>query len=629
MSNRLRNPFSMRASEKIESDASFLRLFSPMVLDALIEMHEKGKLWDNIVFIHSSPGAGKTSLLRVFDPGSLSTLFSNKSNSEYKDLFTSLKRIDVINNESIGVLGVTLICTGNYEILEELDMSSAQKIRLFFSLLNIKFIISTLRSILSLNHAIFPDDLEKIKFSYKNPDNYFTSLKVPCNGKELFDWASEIEKKIYSIIDSFLPEEGVQSEGHSELYALSVLKAQNITYNGNPICNRILFMLDDTHKLSNSQREALKKYVIEKRGNFSIWISERLEALDPLENLRSFRERDYEEINLERFWDKKASRFENILLNIAEKRARISTEDIENFQEYIESELNEEKYKEKFLNSIEATFESINKYTVYTNKFNEWVQYANSYEGSPLDKSLLLKLIEILIHRNKEKNQLSFDFPLTIEELTDKLKSGLDPTAKLFLSESAKLPYYYNFSTLCKLSSNNIEQFLTFSSDLFEEMISNKLRGNQITVDIEKQEKIFLKVAERKWRELPRIIPYSTSVVKFLSELGTFSRKETYKPNAPYAPGVNGFAIRPISANRLFNDGNWLGNSLYDPLVNVISTCVAFNLLEVKEVNQGEKGQQWQVFYLNRWLCLKFNLPLSYGGWRHKSPDELLKWTLK
>lgn len=241
----------------------------------------------------------------------------------------------------------------------------------------------------------------------------------------------------------------------------------------------------------------------------------------------------------------------------------------------------------------------------------------------------MLKYLEILIHRNKEKNQLSFDFTLTVEELIEKLKSGLDSTARLFLSESIKLPYYYNFSNLCKLSSNNIEQFLTFAADIFEEMISNKLKGNSIIIDAEKQEKIFHKLADRKWRELPRIIPYSTSVIKFLNELGEFSRKETYKPNAPYAPGVNGFAIKQNNVNILFNPGHWLDNDLYEPLVNVISTCVAFNLLEVKEVSQGEKGQQWEVYYLNRWLCLKFNLPLSYGGWRHRNPDDLLKWIIK
>jgi len=47
-------------------------------------------------------------------------------------------------------------------------------------------------------------------------------------------------------------------------------------------------MLDDTHKLTFNQRLRLEKYIIERRGNFNIWISERLEALEPKENLRSF-----------------------------------------------------------------------------------------------------------------------------------------------------------------------------------------------------------------------------------------------------------------------------------------------------------------------------------------------------
>ncbi len=51
MSNKLRNPFLMRASEKIESDINFLRLFSPVVLDDLIEKNNNDELWKNVVFI--------------------------------------------------------------------------------------------------------------------------------------------------------------------------------------------------------------------------------------------------------------------------------------------------------------------------------------------------------------------------------------------------------------------------------------------------------------------------------------------------------------------------------------------------------------------------------------------------
>src|SRR5664279_1680181 len=96
MSQKLRNPFRLRASERIESDASFLRLYSPLVIETLTERSNKGILWNNVLFIHSSPGAGKTSLLRIFEPSSLQTLYSLKS-QDYTELFSMLKKLSIFN----------------------------------------------------------------------------------------------------------------------------------------------------------------------------------------------------------------------------------------------------------------------------------------------------------------------------------------------------------------------------------------------------------------------------------------------------------------------------------------------------------------------------------------------------
>ncbi len=629
MSNRLRNPFIMRASEKIESAANFLKLYSPIVIDALIEKNTEGVLWENVIFIHSSPGAGKTSLLRVFEPISLKTLFNSKSSLDYKELYGQLKKLEVINDDRIEILGVTLLCTRNYETLEELDVSLGQKTRFFFSLLNSRVILSTLRAILQLHNKPFPEGLQDIKFEYQDEPNYFLNLKTPCNGQDLYDWASNIERKIYTAIDSFLPIEDVKPDGHDELFAFSVLKPENITINGQPVCTKILFMLDDTHKLSKTQRTRLQKHVLEKRGNFNIWISERLEALDPKENLGSFENRDYDEINLERFWDDRKAKLEKILVNIANKRASLSTEDVNSFQEYIESDLNEETYKKEFINIINSTNDNLAKLTSHTDKFNHWLQYVNSFEGNPLEKAVLLKKIEILIIRHLNKDQLSLDFGHTKEELFDKLKSDIEAAAKLFMSRGNNIPYYHGLPVLFNLSSNNIDQFITFSSDLFEEMLSNRIAGKEVIVDSKSQEKIIRGIVDRKWKELSKLIPYANDVIQFLSELGEFSHKQTYQGNAPYAPGVNGFSIKGKLQPKLFKEASWIDNEAYAPLVNVISTCVAYNLLEIKKTKQGEKGQVWDVYYLNRWLCVKFDLPLSYGGFRHKSPDELIRWIKK
>lgn len=626
MSTKFRNPFKLRNSEKIDSEINFLKLFSPHVLEALHSKYNGGQLWENILLIHSSPGGGKTSLLRAFEPASLITLLNNKSSSEYKSLFNSLKKIEVINNNEIELLGVSLQCTRNYQVLEDLEISEAQKKRLFFSLLNSRIILATLRSACKLNSIRFPEDLDKINFEYSNEDNFFKSIEVPCDGEKLYNWASGIEKQIYRLVDSFLPIKDVEIEGHDELISLLTLKPNTLTYNGENFCSKILFMFDDAHKLSVSQRSLFKQYLFEKRSDYNIWISERLEALDAKEHVGSFKDRDFEILNLENFWKKYPAKLSKILQNISDKRAAISTEDVTSFQEYLTDSLNEENAKEKLQLIFDETEKELLEIKRYTNKFDDWIEYAQNFQGSKLERAILMKEVEILINRNLGKSQLSLGFALSKEELLTKIKPEVTNAAHLFMSIKYEIPYYYSFKTLAKLSSFNIEQFLSFSAEMFEEMISNKIRGDEITLSDSKQNSIIKNVVNNKWKKIDTEIPYSREVQKFLKSFGEFSKKETFKPNAPYAPGVNGFAIK-LNKENIFIEDPWLENPIYSPLVNVISTCVAYNLLEKHPaVKQGEKGQKWDVYYMNRWLCVLFGLPLTHGGFRKKSPNELIKW---
>jgi hypothetical protein len=625
---KLRNPFKIRASEKLESDASFLKLFSPIALEALHKIWKEEKLWNNVLFIRSSPGAGKTSLLRVFEPRPLRTLMNSRSSPDYRDLFTSLKRMEVLDDHDVKTLGVSITCARNYKILEQLDFSDVRKKRLFFSLMNSRLTITALRSILTLHNESFPEGLKNIHFDYDNSEGYFRNLETPCSGKELFDWASSVERTIYKTIDSFIQPDQPDIEGHDELFTLSVLHPKNLKVNGNEVCTRVLFMLDDAHSLSIDQRNSLKQYVIEKRGDFSLWISERLEALETQENLRTYVDRDYNVINLENFWNSapNSKRFEKVLGSISEKRAAISTEDVDTFQGYLEKEFNEESNKKGIENAIVDINQRIQLMSTYTDRFDIWLEAIGRYKGSSYDKAIYLRAVEILMNRNQIKGQLSLDFQLTELELKEKLgSSGLFSAAKLFLFHESKLPYYFGFGMLSQLSSSNIEQFLSFSGILYEMMISNKRSGKDIELDNKIQDKVLRGAVKKKWNELPRVVPFQSQVIPFLNNLGEYCKKETYKPNAPYSPGVTGFSIKVVKG-KLIEDENWLDSDSYRPLRDVISTCVAFNLLEIRETSQGKKGELWDVFYLNRWLCIKYDLPFSYGGWRHKSPNDLTKW---
>jgi hypothetical protein len=97
-----RNPFRLRASESIESDATFLRLFGPGMLDLLpVE-----NLWDKPQVFRSAPGGGKTSLLRLFTPSVLLTLHSSRRLDDVKELWSRMRELDLVDDSAPKLLGV-------------------------------------------------------------------------------------------------------------------------------------------------------------------------------------------------------------------------------------------------------------------------------------------------------------------------------------------------------------------------------------------------------------------------------------------------------------------------------------------------------------------------------------------
>ena len=625
MSNRYRNPFKIRATEKLESENNFLRMYSPLVLQELLEKNKIDKLWNNILFIRSSPGAGKTSMLKIFEPNSLLTLSNNKSAPDYSDIVEFLKRLEVFDaNGKIFLTGVYMSCARNYEVIEDLDIPDGLKKNLFFALFNARIILSSLRSIVNLNSNVELNDIELHASSF---DYSYLDIKFPVNGTQLFNWAATIEKSVFKLLDSFLPIATEIPSGGSELFAFDLINTSNIIINNKKYEGKMLFMFDDAHKLSKSQRNLLLKYLIDKRAHCNIWIAERIEALNEEESFSSYKERDYDEINLEEIWQQGTTKLKTIVANIAERRASMSSEDVKYFQDFLGENIKELDYEDKFLKVCDQSKNNIKAIASFTQKFDNWINYLTERckQGISLENAVLCRQVEILVQRSLGKTQLTFEFPYSVEELEQKFSSELRGTALYLLSIEHKIPYYYGFDNLVKLSSNNIEQFLSFASELFELMLAQKISDQSPNVDAIAQEKLLKKIADNKWKEQERLI--SSSALNFLQNLALFSQKETNKPNAPYAPGISGFAIKELNENRLINSRPWLEDDVYKPLVKVLKICLSYNLLEKRYTKQGKENQQWTVFYLNRWICLRFNLPFSYGGFRHKTPVELLKWT--
>jgi len=252
-------------------------------------------------------------------------------------------------------------------------------------------------------------------------------------------------------------------------------------------------------------------------------------------------------------------------------------------------------------------------------------------KGTPVDRLLGWRALEILIERDLLKEQKTLDFiELTEENLQTQDQSDVRTAAELFISKEFGLPYYYGFNCLCSMASANIEQFLDLSGELFEEVASASLLSlskKMPEVKSNRQEKIVKQTIRRKWDEIVHRIDKPNDVRSLIESTGNFCKWETYKSNAPYSPGVTGIAIRMSDREKL-RDPKFLDKDILVRLAKIIASCLSYNIFE-PVLDYKCKGERWMVLYLNRMFCVHFDLPLQHGGWREKSLRELCHWIEK
>lgn len=629
--NEPRNPFTLLASENIQSEDIFVRLFGTGVLDIL----EDQETWKRIQIFRSAPGGGKTSLFRLFTPQALMTLYNSRSNEEYKELYNRLRGFNVITEEGPNILGVLVSCAERYDRIEYTSFERGYKDRLFYSLLNCRIILAALRAASTLKSLEFPNDLAKFTIERSNV-SLPSAIPVPCSGLALYEWASELEKNVCLTLDSFASPTIDFFLGFETLYSLNLIQSNCVKFEGKKIAEQTLLLLDDAHKLPDIQRKQLLDSLFDLKLPMAIWLAERLEALSINELLATggIPGREYNiPIGLEEFWrpEGNSKRFEKTVADIASKRARLNPEvPTSTFEGYLQNSLDTLDWNNKYSEIAQNIRKRVLETNRQTKKYVKWIANCDETEGTQREKAILWRALEIKINRDlKRAQQQLLDYPIAEDQTDLKLESAIRTAAELFLSQENQIPYYFGFTNLAKLASSNIEQFLQLSSNLFEEYISLRLiqRQNVVNLSPDRQEEILKKVVSERFKKLPQILPDGRKAIKLLESIGELSLKETKKPNAPYAPGVTGVAILMSDKERLVNPAIQRTHPNYARLAEVIHQCVSSNLLEAfSDRSQGQLGKKWMILYLNRMLCLHFGLPLQYGGWRPIRLNELSRF---
>ena len=619
----LHNPFTMLSSENIKNNELFLKLFSSDVMQVI----PYDAFSDKVKIFRSGPGGGKTSIFRIFRPQSLIIINNQKKQEEYTELANELQKIEAISENGPKLLGIYLRLN-DYSDCEDLPFNSKQKEKIFFSLIGARLILKTIKGIQILKN-LETQELKKIKIKNLEDANIGIT-SIPCNGLDLYCWASKLEQEICSILYSFVPKYDENISCFDGLEFLKILSPQNFLIDGKAIISRSLLMLDDLHELRPKQRQILLEKLILKRYPLSIWLSERLEILELEEIVPGIVKREYDIVLLEDYWEHSQRRFEEFAKAVANKRAKMANTDfdITSFEGLLQSTLDNPDSNSKFKKIADKIYNRLKQKSINKITYDKWIKFEESKNNSDEENALRWKSLEIQIARKEIDTQSRLDdsaLPIPKKDIFGNLKS----TANFFIHDEFKMSYFHGMSTICKLSTSNIELFLEIASDIFEEVISQKiLKKQSLIMTADRQESIIKKVAKTHWDEIPKRLTNGNDAIKLLQNIGKFAKDNTMKPNAPYVPGITGIGISTKLYKKLINHEVQKKNFAYKRLADTLQSCLSHNYLKPKyDSKQGQSGSDTVVIlYLNRLLCAHFGLPIGYGGWRKKTPDELCNW---
>ena len=621
-----RNPFRLRAAEQIDGAWTFLSLLDPNLIEVL---PEEG-LWDRRVVVRSSAGGGKTTLLRLFTPESLRLLHSAGDDEALRDARIALTRRGALGRHGPEVAGALISLAGKYSPLEQLtSIDEGRRLQTFLALLNARVLLAGLRAHLELAGLRYPDHLGEITLNAPAGDVPVTDPQLPTTGLEVFNWARSLETQVATVLSTLGDPSELALPADQELTCLEILGRGRIEVKGTPVSARTVVLLDDVHRLSRAQRSFLVDTLLAHRAPTPVWIAERYEALTPDELLSPGvrEERDTFIVDIEQYWrGARRHAFQKLALGAADRRTMLAPEaEWSSFASMLQGP--DERSYAAILGDVERRLIEASQ---GRHEFSAWIESRIEPETSPRGRAIALRALEIRIHRELAAAQLTFDVFVRDEEALNELDSkraaaDIRDAAELFLCRDYKLAYYYGPDRLSLLASANIDQFLDLAGEEFEALTSASLLGRRPTLAPGRQEQVLKGAVARLWREIGIGVEGGARVQTLLDAIGEYAAEKTYQPTAPYAPGVTGVALRRSQADEVQRALRDEPESWRAELGRLLAALIAHNLVSVQ--SSEAKGQRWAVYYINRALCVRYGLPLAYGGWQPVTTDRLYEWS--
>lgn len=641
------NAFRLRAAEFNRSRPSaFCHNFGPEVLDSLEQRY-----FDVPVVLRSVPGSGKTSLMQILTAPYLLEVVRRPN--DYPILAEALTAIGVLDASGAPrISGALINLERDFSPIMDVGADPADALLIFKRLVDARVLAAHIASARLLTDSSDEDRLEFV-IPVGRPD--LSSLMRELGGDDISigfeqveSWTRGVETLVRRLLYDLepFPWETVHRVSQ-DFIGFRLVEHANIVLNGAPTSLQPVTFLDDLHRLRPEQRGAIVEVINRRAVTRGLWVAERTEVL-PAESLvgddpatkhsvpRGLGEngRDFEELDLATSNNaQRASAYTKMLKNVARKRAAVDLQAFADTTTDFLQLLDEDDVVDWA--PVEAdVVERLQK--VDDPRFFLWIEHLTSAVAS-VDKTdaerlkdLRAGLSFIEAEQRKEQAELFLGIPRSVDELDRRFNASVREAALVTLGREypKQVPIYFGSRAFLSLANQNVSQLLQVGADMFDVILGLAGKGRTSPAPTPRQQHRTVKeTSDKFWRGIPERLNAGGQVQALLHAVGSFAMRVNAERPTSYAPGITGFAITMSDLRTLVNPSAREAIPGGDALLEALYEGVANNYLTKNEdAPRGPGAERRAVFYVNRLLCPRWNLPLGHGGYRTRRVEEVASW---
>ncbi|MCY3810755.1 MAG: hypothetical protein OXH15_03055 [Gammaproteobacteria bacterium] len=630
------NPFEKRATEYLRDEEAFLAVVTPEPLLTFFKKPaEEERLFDRLAMIIGTPGSGKTTLARLFQFTTLTTLLRNRDITNHKPLVDSLTSCGAIVDNHPAIVGGRLPLETEYREFWELPYPDDLKTGLMTALLQARAVLTWLRNLEAADVA-----LEQVEIVPR--ENAHAALRAigGDSAPQLLRRAREVEAAIYGISAALLPPKiaDVDQQATVAYRPFDVISALRLHDGRVNRQYRPLIVFDDAHSLHPDQLSYLRHWLARRELEVARWILTRLDSLTPAEVLSSRvrpaeppglnHSREITVIKLQSGGDRARERraFRKMAKDMSARYLRqmevFNRRGLHSLGDLLST--NPDPLSPSNLDNLTRRVDTRQRrYGLSPRRRNELEGQIDNYlsgrqeDTEDLRAAILYVLLERYANRVPQRDLLtdvmdvsgpSPNRPLAVD-------SGVADGACIHLLHRYQRPYFFGIDTLCDAASENAEQFLQLAARVVSQLETRLIRrGSDAMLTATAQHKLLHSRASEILNEWD--FPDCDAVRRLADGIAEQCVSKSLEGNASLKGGANAFGIPQHEFDQI--------PATNQALARTLQLGVAYNAF-VLVPNYHAKKQTWCLIELGGILLLHHGLTLKRGGFLERRPDDLLE----